>query len=79
MKTAKETGLKPGDIISYKKRQAVVLVKLTTNDIERYHIYGPEIGVYTIFPDEVILIGHTDKLDELIAELNMESYKQKSA
>ncbi len=64
-KTYREKGLTFGDEVIYKNRRCVVLEAFSDGKIDRYHIYGPETGVYTAFDDEVRKIGHLAEADKL--------------
>lgn len=68
-KSYREKGLAFGDEVIYKDKRCVVLESFSDGTTDRYHIYGPEIGVYTAFDEEVRKLGHSSEADRLYEAL----------
>ena len=72
----REKGLKFGDEVLYKNNKCVVLESFSCGEIDYYHIFGPQTGVYTAYEDEVKKIGHSKEAENLLSALNNKALKE---
>lgn len=72
MKKKETSILKPGDIVSFRNVNRIVLNEVNIKDdhinMKMYHIFHPERGVYSAFRDELYYVGHSDKWGDLMKE-----------
>ena len=64
-------GFKPGDIVTFKrtKRIRIVLERVVSSaGIELYHIFNPETGVYSAYPEELKYVDHLTEWEDMIGK-----------
>ena len=55
-----------GDVVKFKKKYYVILdIFKIDGAITRYTVFAPEIGVYTVFSNEVEFVEHLDEADRM--------------
>lgn len=70
----------PGDVVTYKGINRIVLNKVEVDDRSTlYHIFHPERGVYTVDGDELEYIAHLTEMDIMLERLDKIKTDKKSA
>ncbi len=72
----REKGLQFGDEVIYKNKKCIILESFSDGVIDYYHIFGPSVGVFTAYEDEIEKTGHLKEADVLLAALKKDTLKE---
>ena len=80
MKPMMKEKFMPGDVVEFKGVNRIVLTQMTMETgIEICHIYHPERGVYSAYPDELKYVDHLTEMDMMLEQLDKITADKKSA
>ena len=70
----------PGDVVEYKGSNRIVLTQMTMQTgTEICHVYHPEKGVFSAYPDELKYVAHLTEMDIMLERLDKVTSDKKSA